>query len=182
MFKETVLFTKEECNEIRMSTSNYSGALDGGTYYVTDERGKKIWNVSSRKSKVAFFNSDIVKDIILSKISSLDSSITSLPKTVNIVKYNKGDYFEAHSDISSDVGSKKRLKTIIIQLSDNTYDGCILKVYENHTNHICSSEIGNTVIFDSIYKHEVTPMLKGERYALVCWIGRDNVKQKQTII
>jgi len=177
MFKETVLFTKEECNEIRMSTSNYSGAKVRGNYHTAEQDSK-----SARKSKVSFFNSDIVKDIILPKISSLDSNIISLPETVNIVKYNKGDYFKMHSDVSSDVGSQKRLKTIIIQLSDNTYDGCILKVYENHTNHICSSEIGNTIIFDSTHKHEVTPMLKGERYALVCWIGKDNMNHKQTII
>lgn len=177
MFKQTVLFTKEECNEIRMSTSNYSEAKVRGNYHTTEQDSK-----STRKSKVSFFNSDIVKDIILPKISSLDSNIISLPETVNIVKYNKGDYFKIHSDASSDVGSQKRLKTIIIQLSDNTYDGCILKVYENHTNHICSSEIGNTIIFDSTHKHEVTPMLKGERYALVCWIVKDNMNHKQTII
>jgi len=176
MFRQEVLFTKEECNEIRMSTSNYSEAKVRRNYNTT-EHGSKY----TRKSKVSHFNSDIVKDIILPKISSLDSTIISLPKIINIVKYNKGDYFKIHTD-SSDGVYETRLKTIIIQLSDNTYDGCILKVYENHTNHICSSEIGNTIIFDSTHKHEVTPMLKGERYALVCWIVKDNMNHKQTII
>ena len=176
MFRQEVLFTKEECNEIRMSTSNYSGAKVRGNYHTTEQDSK-----SARKSKVSFFNSDMVKDIILPKISSLDSTIISLPKIINIVKYNKGDYFKIHRD-SSDGVYETRLKTIIIQLSDNTYDGCILKVYENHTNHICSSEIGNTIIFDSTHKHEVTPMLKGERYALVCWLEKNNLHYKQTII
>ena len=176
MFKQTVLFTKEECNEIRMSTSNYSGAKVGGNYHTTEQDSK-----SFRKSKISYFNSDKVKDIILPKIFSLDSTIISLPKIINIVKYNKGDYFKTHVD-SSDGVHEKRLKTIVIQLSDNTYNGCILKVYENNTNHICSSEIGNTIIFDSTHRHEVTPMLKGERYALVCWLVKDNMNHKQTII
>ena len=176
MFRQEVLFTKEECREILNQIQELNSAQtigrDGAPEYG-----------SFRKSKISFFNSDMVKDIILPKISSLDSNIISLPKTVNIVKYNKGDYFKKHSDILSNDGIQKRLKTIIIQLSDNTYDGCILKVYENHTtNHICSSEIGNTIIFDSTHKHEITPMLKGERYALVCWIVKDNMNHKQTII
>ena len=176
MFRQEVLFTKEECREILNQIQELNSAQtigrDGAPEYG-----------SFRKSKISFFNSDMVKDIILPKISSLDSNIISLPKTVNIVKYNKGDYFKKHSDILSNDGIQKRLKTIIIQLSDNTYDGCILKVYENHTtNHICSSEIGNTIIFDSTCKHEVTPMLKGERYALVCWLEKNNLHYKQTII
>jgi predicted 2-oxoglutarate/Fe(II)-dependent dioxygenase YbiX len=176
MFRQEVLFTKEECNEIRMSTSNYSGAKVRRNYNTTEHGSKYV-----RKSKVSHFNSDMVKDIILPKISSLDSTIISLPKIINIVKYNKGDYFKIHRD-SSDGVYETRLKTIIIQLSDNTYDGCILKVYENHTHHICSSEIGNTIIFDSTHKHEITPMLKGERYALVCWLEKNNLHYKQTII
>ena len=176
MFRQEVLFTKEECNEIRMSTSNYSGAKVRRNYNTTEHGSKYV-----RKSKVSHFNSDMVKDIILPKISSLDSTIISLPKIINIVKYNKGDYFKIHRD-NSDGVYETRLKTIIIQLSDNTYDGCILKVYENHTHHICSSEIGNTIIFDSTHKHEITPMLKGERYALVCWLEKNNLHYKQTII
>jgi predicted 2-oxoglutarate/Fe(II)-dependent dioxygenase YbiX len=181
MFRQEVLFTKEECREILNQIQELNSLVLAWDRTIGRE-GASEYN-SFRKSKISFFNSDMVKDIILPKISSLDSNIISLPKEVNIVKYNKGDYFKKHSDVSSNDGIQKRLKTIIIQLSDNTYDGCILKVYENHTtNHICSSEIGNTIIFDSAHKHEITPMLKGERYALVCWIGKDNMNHKQTII
>ena len=176
MFKQQVLFTKEECKEIINQIEEVKQAQ------VVNKRGTSDGYVTSfRQSKISYFNSDKVKDIILPKIFSLDSTIISLPKIINIVKYNKGDYFKMHRD-SSDGVYETRLKTIIIQLSDNTYDGCILKVYENHTHHICSSEIGNTIIFDSTHKHEVTPMLKGERYALVCWLEKNNLHYKQTII
>ena len=175
MFKQKVLFTKEECREILNEIEEVKQAK------VVSERGASGYGKSFRKSKISHFNSDKVKDIILPKISSIDSTIISLPKIINIVKYNKGDYFKIHAD-SSDGVHEKRLKTLIIQLSDNTYNGCILKVYKNTTNHICSSEIGNTIIFDSTCKHEVTPMLKGERYALVCWLEKNNLHYKQTII
>ena len=179
MFRQEVLFTKEECREILNQIQELNSLVLAWDRTIGRD-GASEYN-SFRKSKISFFNSDMVKDIILPKISSLDSTIISLPKIINIVKYNKGDYFKIHRD-SSDGVYETRLKTIIIQLSDNTYDGCILKVYENHTHHICSSEIGNTIIFDSTHKHEITPMLKGERYALVCWLEKNNLHYKQTII
>lgn len=174
MFKQKVLFTKEECREILNQIEELSSAESigpDGTFEVDP----------FRKSKISYFNSDKVKDIILPKIFSLDSTIISLPKIINIVKYDKGDYFKKHHD-KDDGHLMNRIKTIIIQLSDNTYEGCILKVYETNISHICSSEIGNTMIFDSSHIHEVTPMLKGERYALVCWTEKDNMDYKETII
>ena len=106
MFKQQVLFTKEECREILNQIEEVKQAK------VVSERGASGYGKSFRKSKIAHFNSDKVKEIILPKISSIDS----------------------------------------------------------------------TIIFDSTCKHEVTPMLKGERYALVCWLEKNNLHYKQTII
>ena len=173
MFRQEVLFTKEECIEILNQIEEVKSAQ------IISTDGTSRYDKSFRKSKVSHSNSDKVKDIILPKISYLYSPIISLPKSLNIVKYTKGDYFKKHQDrLNKNSYSKsERIKTIVIQLSEETYDGGILKVWQNDdVPHIISTELGNITIFDSIYYHEVTTILKGERYALVCWLHQDNLK------
>ena len=175
MFIQKVLFTKEECNQIINQMEEIS---DAKIIRGSDEKIDK----SFRSSKISNFISDKVKDIILAKVSSLDTTITSLPELVNIVSYTKGDFFSRHQDSYGKV-TQKRKKTLIIQLSDETYKGGILKVWPNESDipHIVSTEVGNAVIFDSNYFHELEPMLEGHRYAMVCWFQKNNLTNSYTI-
>ena len=177
MFTQKVLFTKEECNKILSQIEKFEKAQ------VINNDGIGRYDKDFRKTKISYLNSDKVKDVILSKLSSLDNTIISLPKKINILKYNVGDFFKKHQDRSKDGFHLERKKTLIIQLSDESYKGGILKVFQNtsipYTS--CSTEIGNTIIFDSGYYHEVTPMLEGERHALVGWFEESNLKQNSNI-
>ena len=71
-------------------------------------------------------------------------------------------------------------KKIIVDFDDavfENYTGGILKVWENNNvPHISWTEIGNVIIFNSDYYHEVTKLVKGTRYVLVCWLTNDNFK------
>ena len=169
MFIQKVLFTKKECLEILSK----KGEFKNSKIKLENEIPKS--NIKYRNSKTSNINSNKVKDIILDKLSLIDNTIKSLPDNIDITRYDEGDFFIKHQDSSSDYPN--RLKTLVIQLSNENYTGGILKVWENNNvPHISSTEIGNVIIFNFDYYHEVTKLVKGTRYVLVCWLTNDNFK------
>lgn len=64
-----------------------------------------------------------------------------------------------------------RKLSLVMQLSDpEDYTGGDLKLYTSHDPIIIEKQKGMVICFPSYTLHEVTPVIKGERYSLVAWI------------
>jgi len=162
------LFTKSETKLILEEADMFTESLvtkDGSDSYVKH---------SKRKSEESIIDSNKVSNILLPKLKPF--GITSLPSIVKIIKYKKGSFFEKHSDRTHN-HLTHRIKTLIIQLSED-YEGADLIVQ----NEVCSKKIGTLVLFDALTKHEVTKLLNGKRYSLICWLEEDNLDSNKSLL
>jgi len=101
------------------------------------------------------------------------NSIESLQYTV----YNKGGFYAKHIDILNSTGkSGIRKLSFSLQLTDEEeYDGGDL-VISNSKNVVISKNKGSITFFPSYTPHEVLPVTRGVRKALVGWILGPNFK------
>ena len=61
--------------------------------------------------------------------------------------------------------------SISVQLSDpQDYEGSELKLYTRREAENLPKARGTMILFPSFVLHEVTPIIKGKRWALVCWV------------
>ena len=70
-----------------------------------------------------------------------------------------------------------RKLSISIQLTDPTkYEGGDLNLYWSDDPVTMKNNKGSLFIFPSYMLHEVTPVTKGERNSLVCWVNGPQFK------
>ncbi len=66
----------------------------------------------------------------------------------------------------------KRKISVVIQLSDpDSYEGGDLLTHTANSPNVMPKGLGTTVLFPSWMLHEVTPVTKGIRRSLVCWVS-----------
>lgn len=109
----------------------------------------------------------------------------TLPHFVNIIKYEQGSFFKQHTDSSrNDVEeSNKRFRSLVVQLSDESeYEGGELLLYKGNNTITASKEIGNIILFNSDIVHEVSPILSGTRYSLVCWFKYEDFYRETNLL
>lgn len=96
--------------------------------------------------------------------------------------YREGDFFVAHQDgntglVNLDTDRTRRV-SITIFLNDqsaeprsNSYDGgsLVFSDWRTGSRHEVTAVTGTLVAFRAETTHEVTPVTRGERYAIVTW-------------
>ena len=66
----------------------------------------------------------------------------------------------------------KRKISVVIQLSDpDSYEGGDLLTHTANSPNVMPRGLGTTILFPSWMLHEVTPVTKGIRRSLVCWVS-----------
>ena len=87
----------------------------------------------------------------------------------SVLRYESAvaDHFACHVDAGPQFSSRKL--SFSVQLTDpRDYRGGDLLFPGN--NAIATRERGNVTVFSALVPHEVTPVLSGERFALVGWV------------
>jgi PKHD-type hydroxylase len=86
--------------------------------------------------------------------------------------YNKGDFYDAHVDHHyQGVGQYPRKLSFSLQLSDpSEYKGGDVYLITSHEPFAIPKEKGTITFFPSYTLHEVKPVTKGTRRALVGWV------------
>ena len=86
--------------------------------------------------------------------------------------YNKGDFYDAHVDHHyQGVGKHPRKLSFSMQLSDpDEYKGGDVMLITSHEPFPIPKEKGTITFFPSYTLHEVKPVTKGTRRALVGWV------------
>ena len=91
-----------------------------------------------------------------------------------------GAFYDWHQDgLGGEVAVRKL--AIVVQLSDpEDYDGGALEIFnivhEYEPDDVIAwsedaRQLGSVIVFPAFEYHRVTPIVDGERYSLVCWIG-----------
>lgn len=86
--------------------------------------------------------------------------------------YSKGQFYKPHIDMSyRSFNRAVRKLSFSVQLSDsNDYEGGDLAIITGEKPDVTSRKKGTIVFFPSYILHEVTPVTKGTRKALVGWV------------
>ena len=86
--------------------------------------------------------------------------------------YNKGDFYDAHVDHHfQSIGKYPRKLSFSLQLSDPTdYKGGDVMLHSSNNPFSIPKEKGTIIFFPSYTLHEVKPVTKGTRRALVGWV------------
>ncbi|WP_162200113.1 2OG-Fe(II) oxygenase [Kiloniella spongiae] len=80
-------------------------------------------------------------------------------------------HYGAHMDIGASGSTVSRKLSISIQLSHGaSYNGGELSVDNEGKDWVAPKDQGTAVIFSSFLQHQVRPVTKGTRYALVAWV------------
>lgn len=86
-----------------------------------------------------------------------------------VLRYSedRGDFYVAHTDVGDQLSTRKL--SFIVQLTDpNEYDGGQLQFFHGPSN--TAVEKGWMTVFPSYRAHQVTPVTRGVRHAIVGWV------------
>lgn len=113
----------------------------------------------------------IAEAIAIANMSHFRFELTSLPDfdppTVLRYSHENRGHFERHVDIVAPLSTRKL--SYVVQLSDpDDYGGGDL-LFPDLSGH-ASSERGSITVFPSFVAHEVRPVTRGERLAIVGWV------------
>jgi hypothetical protein len=99
-------------------------------------------------------------------------ALTGITRPPQYLEYQPGNgHFDRHNDYSHDPADSPRKLTVILQLSTpEDYDGGRLHVYGLEPEEL-PYERGSILLFPSFLYHSVSPVVRGVRRALVCWVG-----------
>ena len=93
------------------------------------------------------------------------------------LRYDEGSkrkpsgHYRWHQDYGGGYSSHRKL-SVVIQLSDpSEYDGCELRLFTAGEHGVPTVNQGSGVIFPSWQPHCVTPLVRGVRRSLVCWVS-----------
>ena len=142
-------------------------------------------NEKIRSSYIKFLSPDATHAWLFKRLSSaildlnnkyFNFDITGLLEGIQYTNYKTGEgHYQRHVDCMFD-GIVRKL-SISIQLTDPTkYEGGDLNLYWSDDPVTMKKNKGSLFIFPSYMLHEVTPVTKGERNSLVCWVNGPQFK------
>lgn len=93
-------------------------------------------------------------------------------EAVQVVRYGRGDHFQSwHSDAGADRHWQRQV-SLSAELSDlKDHDGGVLEIAPATVGAARTLPRGGARLFPSRAIHRVTPVTRGERWALVAWTG-----------
>lgn len=185
IFKENVIFTKEEVNSIL----SYMDSEEDIRFKIKYD-GVLYQNGSKGTSKRLDFTEENqwIFDRIKKWTDNLNMGLVwkSTP-FATFRRYREGDFFIKHTDdLNSDSIIKKRgvrVLTIGIQLSDeDEYEGGDFLVWDKGEEITVSKKIGNAIMYSTYVPHEVKEIKKGMRTSLILFATDKNVKFNNVLI
>ena len=88
-----------------------------------------------------------------------------------LCKYPEGGYLSPHADVDADAGSVTTSYAI-----NGDYDGGNIRFWENY-NILSGENTAHVYPSNHLFKHEITPVTKGERYSVITWFSYQKGKQ-----
>ena len=163
MVSQSILFTKEECDYIVGLKNKYPLLGENGRWEEFDDFRYKFYTLE--------YASDI--DWVIKRLcdffeSKMGLNIFVRPTKLNLHHYTEGDEFGKHID----TGTPIKEWNVGIILNENFDGGDYLVFDENDEPIVIDKRIGNVCIYQSQTPHQVTPITRGERWAIAMFIHK----------
>jgi hypothetical protein len=158
LLNQKILFSKEECESIILYNDTH----------ITN------WKMNDRKYNSQPINYSLETNWLFDKLKKFvetetNIQIQTIKKTIHFHKFTKDDWFGKHND-----NRDNRVYAVGVLLNDN-FDGGDFKLY-NPIEQTLNKVVGNTYLFDVRIEHEITPILDGERFSLLWFLQKENIK------
>ena len=158
LLNQKILFSKEECESIILYNDTH----------ITN------WKMNDRKYNSQPINYSLETNWLFDKLKKFvetetNIQIKTIKKQIHFHMFKKGDWFDKHNDIRDN-----RIYAVGVLLSDN-FIGGDFKLY-NPIEQTLNKVVGNTYLFDVRIEHEITPILDGERFSLLWFLQKENIK------
>jgi predicted 2-oxoglutarate/Fe(II)-dependent dioxygenase YbiX len=176
---ESMMFSKEECEKI----ISYGNDLYPTNASVGGSTDKSKVDASIRSADIYVLENNEEHKWIYERIAKVvstinkihfDYEIAGITHGIQLIHYKADADIPGHYDWHVDAGNGEvavRKISFTGQLSDpNDYEGCELVINNHATEVVGKKDRGSIHLFPSYMPHIVTPITKGERYALVIWI------------
>jgi len=163
-------FSADECNQI-IDIANKKTRLTGLTL---GGENKKI-----RDCQVSWLQPDDNLQWVYKRLTDIVMDLNSRFFKFDIYGFIEGLQFthykepggKYHKHVDKGLNCQIRKLSASVQLSDpKKYKGGDLLLYESEIPNPMSKEQGKLILMPSYTLHEVKPVTKGERYALVAWV------------
>jgi len=167
-------FSEEETQKI-IETYDEAQSVRAITYNGLDlnyRRANKL-NMEVISVEYAWVINKIAHIVSHANANFFKANLNGMLEDFEIIKYdsNEKSFYDKHVDYHGNQTLPRKL-SVVIQLSDeNDYEGGDTLVYTDREAQKLKKKRGTTNIFRSTTLHEVTPVTKGTRYALVGWIS-----------
>lgn len=163
MLSQSILFTKEECDYLIGLKNKYPLQGDNGRWEEFDDFRYKFYTLE--------YASDI--DWVIKRLcdffeSKMGLNIFVRPTKLNLHHYTEGDEFGKHID----TGTPIKEWNVGIVLNEDFDGGDYLVFDENDEPIVIDKKIGNVCIYQSQTPHQVTPITRGERWAIAMFIHK----------
>lgn len=176
------VFSDEEIQEI-IRIGQSSGLTKGTIKGEHVDPEKETKNYVIRNSDISWLSPSSETEFIFRRLSDIINTLNDeyyqydldMIESVQYTEYdssNQGHYI-AHIDTGHSGMIAKRKLSVSLQLSDeNEYEGGELILYTNRLDEPCVAPRtkGTMTVFNSMTLHEVKPVTKGNRKALVAWV------------
>ena len=174
-----LMFTKDECrriislaNDLYPTNASIGGSTDNSKIDKSI-RSADIYVIENTKENEWIYEK-IAKIISVINTIHFDYEISGITHGIQLIHYKSDAEIPGHYDWHVDAGNGDvacRKISFTAQLSDpNDYEGCELIINNHATEAVGIKEQGSVSLFPSYMPHVVTPITKGERFALVIWI------------
>lgn len=169
-------FSKEECAQLiedMKDQETWIGGVVKSDKELQSEVNPDVRNVSIKtvSHAVCPWVFDKLNQLVWGVNQHYQYDLTGFMEQMQLLHYGEdinGGHYHLHQDHGPGPLSTRKL-TIIVQLSEETdYEGC-----ETHVtcSGVAPKGIGDVIVFPSYTPHQVTPLTKGSRDALVVWVN-----------
>jgi hypothetical protein len=177
---DALAFTPEECAEvIDIAKDSYPddasiGGAEGGVV-VKQIRDAEVYSVMPTPTNMWLFNKIAT---IVSAINThhFDYDISGITHGLQLLHYkHKPDedtdgHYSWHIDSGPGPSATRKISISVQLTEDKYYEGGELEVFDHGGPVIGTKQQGSVHLFPSYMPHQVHPVTKGERWALVVWI------------
>jgi PKHD-type hydroxylase len=101
-----------------------------------------------------------------------DLAIEPVFEPIQLVRYETGDHFQSwHSDAGTDRHWQRQVSLSVELSGPDDHEGGVLEIAPATLGSMRTLPRGGVRLFPSRAIHRVTPVTRGERWALVAWTG-----------
>lgn len=174
-----LMLTKNECqritalmNDLYPTNASIGGSKDNSKIDKSI-RSADIYVIENTKENEWIYEK-IAKIVSVINTIHFDYEISGITHGIQLIHYKSDAEIPGHYDWHVDAGNGDvacRKISLTAQLSDpRDYEGCELIINNHATEVLGIKDQGSVSLFPSYMPHVVTPITKGERFALVIWI------------